>query len=79
MADQAQRLYRSGRTGYLPALDAQRALAGAEAELAASEAALADDQAQLFLVLGGGWQPEAAAPQAALPPAPGLTSPRSPG
>ena len=83
VAEQAQRLYQSGRTGYLPALDAQRALAGAEAELAASEAALADDQALLFLALGGGWQAEAAAPQAvARPPVsetPGLTAPRSPG
>jgi outer membrane protein TolC len=79
VAEQAQRLYQSGRTGYLPALDAQRALAGAEAELAASEAALADDQALLFLALGGGWQAEAAAPQAvARPPVsetPGLTAP----
>ncbi|WP_374587420.1 efflux transporter outer membrane subunit [Ideonella dechloratans] len=87
VAEQAQRLYQSGRTGYLPALDAQRALAAAEAELAASEAALADDQALLFLALGGGWQAEAAtppaAPQATAQPGPattaGLTAPRVPG
>ena len=60
VADQARRLYRSGRTGYLDALDAERALAGSEATLAASDADLADDQVSLFLALGGGWE----APQA---------------
>ena len=60
VADQARRLYRSGRTGYLDALDAERALASSEATLAASDADLADDQVALFLALGGGWE----APQA---------------
>jgi NodT family efflux transporter outer membrane factor (OMF) lipoprotein len=59
VAEQARRLYRSGRTGYLDALDAERGLAGSEATLAASDAELADDQASLFLALGGGWEPEA--------------------
>jgi NodT family efflux transporter outer membrane factor (OMF) lipoprotein len=56
VADQARRLYQSGRTGYLDALDAERGLAGSEATLAASDAQLADDQVSLFLALGGGWE-----------------------
>ena len=56
VADQARRLYRSGRTGYLESLDAERALASSEAALAASDAELADDQVALFLALGGGWE-----------------------
>ena len=59
VADQARRLYRSGRTGYLDALDAERGLASSEATLAASDAELADDQVTLFLALGGGWEPAA--------------------
>jgi NodT family efflux transporter outer membrane factor (OMF) lipoprotein len=57
VADQARRLYQSGRTGYLDALDAERGLAASEATLAASDAELADDQVTLFLALGGGWEP----------------------
>ncbi len=57
VAAQARRLYQSGRTGYLEALDAERGLAGTEATLAASDADLADDQVGLFLALGGGWEP----------------------
>jgi NodT family efflux transporter outer membrane factor (OMF) lipoprotein len=60
VAEQARRLYRSGRTGYLDALDAERSLASSEATLAASDADLADDQVSLFLALGGGWEPGAA-------------------
>lgn len=59
-AGQAQKLYQSGRTGSLDALDAQRALATNEAALAASSAQLADDQIVLFLALGGGWEQDAA-------------------
>ena len=57
VAEQARRLYRGGRTGYLDALDAERGLATSEATLAASDAELADDQVSLFLALGGGWEP----------------------
>ena len=60
VADQARRLYQSGRTGYLDALDAERGLASSEATLAASDAELADDQVSLFLALGGGWEAEPA-------------------
>lgn len=55
VAEQANRLYRSGKTGYLDALDAERALAASETALAISEAQLSDDQVALFLALGGGW------------------------
>ncbi len=58
VAAQARRLYQSGRTGYLDALDAERGLAATEATLAASDADLADDQVGLFLALGGGWEPD---------------------
>ncbi len=56
VADQARRLYRNGKTGYLGALDADRVLAASEAALAQSEAQLADDQVMLFMALGGGWE-----------------------
>jgi NodT family efflux transporter outer membrane factor (OMF) lipoprotein len=62
VADQARRLYQSGRTGYLDALDAERGLASSEATLAASDADLADDQVGLFLALGGGWEGASKAP-----------------
>ena len=63
VAAQARRLYQSGRTGYLDALDAERGLATSEATLAQSDAELADDQVTLFMALGGGWEsvPTAAA------------------
>ena len=61
--DQAQRaardaetLFRAGRTGFLPVLDAQRTLIGAQQTLAATESKIATDQVQLFLALGGGWE-----------------------
>ncbi len=57
VAEQARRMYAGGKVGYLESLDAERSLATSEAALAASEAQLADDQVQLFLALGGGWEP----------------------
>ena len=54
--DDAQILYRAGRTPLLDLLDAQRAAAEAEAVLATSKARIADDQVSLFLALGGGWE-----------------------
>ncbi len=53
---QARRLFMSGKTDYLAVLDAQRTLAGTESAVAASQAQLSDDQVNLFLALGGGWQ-----------------------
>ncbi|QND84739.1 Outer membrane protein TolC [Chromobacterium vaccinii] len=51
-----RRLYAAGRAPYLASLDADRALAGNESALAASDAQLALDQVSLFLALGGGWE-----------------------
>jgi NodT family efflux transporter outer membrane factor (OMF) lipoprotein len=53
---QAQVLYRAGRSPYLSNLDARRTLAACDAALAASDAQIADDQVNLFLALGGGWE-----------------------
>ncbi len=58
VAAQARQLYQNGRSGYLETLDAERALAASDAALAASEAQLSDDQLQLFMALGGGWETE---------------------
>ncbi|QYE33813.1 TolC family protein [Polymorphobacter sp. PAMC 29334] len=55
-ADQANRLYRFGRTDFLALLTAQTALSTAEANLAASDALVIDRQVDLFRALGGGWQ-----------------------
>ncbi|GAB3382100.1 TolC family protein [Massilia agri] len=55
-AKQTARLYQFGRSDFLAALDADRTLASVESMLAASSAKLAEDQAQLFLALGGGWE-----------------------
>ena len=55
-ADQANRLYRFGRTDFLSLLTAQAALTTAQANLAASDALLVDRQVDVFKALGGGWQ-----------------------
>lgn len=55
-ARDAETLFRAGRTGFLPVLDAQRTAIGAEQTLASAQSRLAADQVQLFLALGGGWQ-----------------------
>jgi multidrug efflux system outer membrane protein len=55
-SEQADRLFRFGRSDFLSLLDAQRSLASAEAAKAAAEAQLVDDQIGVFLALGGGWQ-----------------------
>jgi NodT family efflux transporter outer membrane factor (OMF) lipoprotein len=53
---QATTLFRFGRTGILDVLNAEANLATAETAVAASDEALADDQANVFLALGGGWE-----------------------
>jgi len=53
---QARQLYIGGKIDFLPLLDAQRSLAAADSELAASHAQLAADQVAIFLALGGGWE-----------------------
>lgn len=55
-ARDADTLFRAGRTGFLPVLDAQRTAITAEQTLAAAESRVATDQVQVFLALGGGWQ-----------------------
>ena len=54
---QASTLFHFGRTGTLEVLNAEANLATAETAVAASDEALADDQANVFLALGGGWEP----------------------
>lgn len=48
--------YQAGRDSFQIVLDAERSLAGVEAELARSETQLSDYSVSLFLALGGGWQ-----------------------
>jgi NodT family efflux transporter outer membrane factor (OMF) lipoprotein len=54
---QASTLFHFGRTGILDVLSAEANLAIAETAIAASDETLADDQANVFLALGGGWEP----------------------
>jgi NodT family efflux transporter outer membrane factor (OMF) lipoprotein len=54
-ADQANRLFRFGRSDFLSLLEAQRNLASAEAAHAEARAQLADNQIAVFVALGGGW------------------------
>lgn len=53
---QARTLFRFGRTGVLDVLNVEATLATAETALAASDAAIADAQVNVFLALGGGWE-----------------------
>jgi outer membrane protein, multidrug efflux system len=55
-----RRLEIGGRATEFSVLDAQRSLAAAEQSFAQIQSALADDQVDVFLALGGGWQPEVA-------------------
>ena len=54
-AQEQARLYAAGKIDFLPLLDAERILAGADSAAAASHAELATDEIALFLALGGGW------------------------
>jgi NodT family efflux transporter outer membrane factor (OMF) lipoprotein len=63
-ADQANRLYRDGRQDAFTDLDAQRVLASSDSALAQAQSKVADDQVNLFLALGGGWQADQPPPQA---------------
>jgi NodT family efflux transporter outer membrane factor (OMF) lipoprotein len=47
---------REGRVDFLVVLDAERTLAGAEADLAEADAQVTTTQIALFRALGGGWQ-----------------------
>ena len=55
-AGQADTLYKDGRQDAFTDLDAQRVLASADSALAQADSRVADDQVNLFLALGGGWQ-----------------------
>ena len=55
-AQQANTLFRYGRSDFLSLLSAQSALANAQVSRAAAQVALVDDQIAVFLSLGGGWQ-----------------------
>ncbi len=63
--DQANRLFRFGRADLLSLLTVQANLATAETALAASQATLADDQVNVFLALGGGWENQQPIPSTA--------------
>jgi outer membrane protein TolC len=56
-SDQATTLFRFGRTAILDLLNVEASLATAETAVATSDEALADDQTNVFLALGGGWEP----------------------
>ena len=51
---------REGRVDFLVVLDAERTSANADADLAESDARVANAQVELFRALGGGWQVERA-------------------
>ncbi len=59
-ADRAARIslarQREGQIDFLTVLDAQRTLAGAEADLASADRSVAFAQVDLFRALGGGWE-----------------------
>jgi outer membrane protein, multidrug efflux system len=61
-ANEARRLQLGGRANELAVLDAQRTLAESELSLAQTQATISDDQIEIFLALGGGWQIQAAGP-----------------
>lgn len=56
-ASQAEKLFRFGRGDFLSLLDAQRSFASAQAQSAAANVRVLQDQIAVFLALGGGWQP----------------------
>ncbi len=62
-----ERTTRGGLSSSLDLLDAQRTLASAESALAQSDATVAADRVQVFLTLGGGWEPDRGAAVAAAP------------
>jgi outer membrane protein, multidrug efflux system len=53
---ETQHLFAGGRATSLEVVDAQRTLASAEFSLAQVKVAISDDQTNVFLALGGGWE-----------------------
>jgi outer membrane protein TolC len=60
-ADETHRFYVAGRESFIADLDATRTLTTTDAQLAAAIGQVAIDQVNLFLALGGGWEPDGAA------------------
>jgi NodT family efflux transporter outer membrane factor (OMF) lipoprotein len=58
-ANETHRLYVAGRESFISDLDATRTLTATRAQIAAAESQVALDQVNLFLALGGGWEPDA--------------------
>ncbi|WP_159876007.1 MULTISPECIES: efflux transporter outer membrane subunit [Aquitalea] len=58
-AAQNRRLYQAGRAPYLSSLDADRTMVSSDLAVASAESQLAQDQVNLFLALGGGWEEQA--------------------
>ena len=54
-SEQAATLQRYGRSDFFTSLEAERTMANAQQALAGSDAALAANQVALFRALGGGW------------------------
>jgi outer membrane protein TolC len=61
-AAQNRRLYQAGRAPYLSSLDADRTMVSSDLAVASAESQLAQDQVNLFLALGGGWEEQAQQP-----------------
>ncbi|SEF12609.1 efflux transporter, outer membrane factor (OMF) lipoprotein, NodT family [Burkholderia sp. WP9] len=61
-AAETHRLYIAGRDSFLSDLDASRTLTSVEAQVAEAEDVVAQDQVNLFLALGGGWNTDTQAP-----------------
>jgi NodT family efflux transporter outer membrane factor (OMF) lipoprotein len=55
-SEDARRLHLYGRTSFLDLLNAQSAYAQSESDLAQARTDVADQQVDLFVALGGGWQ-----------------------
>lgn len=60
-ADQTHRFFQAGRASFLADLQATRTYTDVRAQLAAANTQVAMEQVNLFLALGGGWEPESTA------------------
>jgi NodT family efflux transporter outer membrane factor (OMF) lipoprotein len=54
--EQTHRFFTAGRESFLSDLDASRTLTNVNAQVSAAESKVAQDQVNVFLALGGGWQ-----------------------
>lgn len=75
-ADQTHRFYLAGRESFLDDLDAQRTLTSVNAQVSEAEGKVAQDQINVFLALGGGWEmPAGSGKTAASSVVPGAAAP----